>query len=220
VDDAFGQEVQDLVAPALRRVRGVQVIEAAIFADDDDDVLDRCHGRAVAPFAAVLLRTGRVRSRHSAPAAQRCDQGDRHDPLPSMRGTHFGASRARRMARRRGALGPGAWRRGNVAEKTPLREVRLSEESLGRRSREYFRGSFHPGGSEAFPRRQPVKEVSLSRYLGKCFCGAVEIAVTGEPVGMGYCHCSSCRSWSASPVNGFTLWPREAVTVTKGEKNV
>ena len=60
----------------------------------------------------------------------------------------------------------------------------------------------------------------MSRYLGKCFCGAVEIAVTGEPVGMGYCHCSSCRSWSASPVNGFTLWPREAVTVTKGEKNV
>ena len=60
----------------------------------------------------------------------------------------------------------------------------------------------------------------MSRYLGKCFCGAVEIAVTGEPAGMGYCHCSSCRSWSAGPVNGFTLWPPEAVTVTKGNGNV
>ena len=60
----------------------------------------------------------------------------------------------------------------------------------------------------------------MSRYLGKCFCGAVEIAVTGEPAGMGYCHCSSCRSWSAGPVNGFTLWPPEAVTVTKGKENV
>jgi hypothetical protein len=41
---------------------------------------------------------------------------------------------------------------------------------------------------------------------GRCFCGAVEITVTGDPVGMGYCHCSSCRSWAAAPVNAFTLW--------------
>lgn len=60
----------------------------------------------------------------------------------------------------------------------------------------------------------------MGRYLGKCFCGAVEIAVTGEPVGAGYCHCSSCRSWSAGPVNGFTLWPPEAVSVTKGKEKV
>ena len=53
-------------------------------------------------------------------------------------------------------------------------------------------------------------------HTGKCFCGAVEIEVTGEPEGMGYCHCSSCRSWSAGPVNAFTLWNPEAVKVTKG----
>lgn len=56
-------------------------------------------------------------------------------------------------------------------------------------------------------------------YTGRCFCGAVEIAVTGEPVGMGYCHCDSCRSWSAGPVNAFTLWKPEAVRFTKGESN-
>ncbi|MFV2092551.1 MAG: GFA family protein, partial [Hyphomicrobiales bacterium] len=43
-------------------------------------------------------------------------------------------------------------------------------------------------------------------HAGQCFCGAVEIEVSGAPEGMGYCHCSSCRSWSAGPVNAFTLW--------------
>ncbi|MGA8192213.1 MAG: GFA family protein [Acetobacteraceae bacterium] len=35
-----------------------------------------------------------------------------------------------------------------------------------------------------------------------------------------HCHCRSCRSWSAGPVNAFTLWPPEAVKVTKGEEHV
>jgi len=51
---------------------------------------------------------------------------------------------------------------------------------------------------------------------GACFCGAVEIEVTGAPEAMGYCHCASCRSWSAGPVNAFTLWKPENVKVTKG----
>jgi hypothetical protein len=51
---------------------------------------------------------------------------------------------------------------------------------------------------------------------GRCFCGAVEIRVAGKPVAMGYCHCTSCREWSAAPVNAFTLWPPNAVTVTRG----
>jgi hypothetical protein len=53
-------------------------------------------------------------------------------------------------------------------------------------------------------------------YKGRCFCGAVEIRVVGEPAGMGYCHCSSCRQWAAAPVNAFTLWQPGAVTVTRG----
>lgn len=53
-------------------------------------------------------------------------------------------------------------------------------------------------------------------YNGSCFCGAVEWTVSGAPEGMGYCHCSSCRSWSAGPVNAFTLWKPEAVKITKG----
>lgn len=57
-------------------------------------------------------------------------------------------------------------------------------------------------------------------HRGQCFCGAVEIEVRGEPAGMGYCHCESCRAWSAGPVNAFTLWAPETVKVVKGEENV
>ena len=57
-------------------------------------------------------------------------------------------------------------------------------------------------------------------HRGKCFCGAVELTVSGEPVAEGFCHCSSCRSWSAAPVNAFTLWKPDAVKFTKGEANV
>ncbi|HEY7693840.1 MAG TPA: GFA family protein [Gaiellaceae bacterium] len=53
-------------------------------------------------------------------------------------------------------------------------------------------------------------------FEGQCFCGAVRIEVTGDPMGAGYCHCATCRSWSAAPVNAFTLWKPEAVSVTRG----
>jgi hypothetical protein len=53
-------------------------------------------------------------------------------------------------------------------------------------------------------------------YSGGCFCGAVQLSLTGEPAAMGYCHCESCRRWSAGPVNAFTLWPPAAVKVTQG----
>jgi len=58
------------------------------------------------------------------------------------------------------------------------------------------------------------------QHSGKCFCGAVEIEVSGAPEAMGYCHCESCRSWSAGPVNAFTLWKPEAVKVTKGKESL
>lgn len=57
-------------------------------------------------------------------------------------------------------------------------------------------------------------------HRGSCFCGAVEVEVTGEPEAMGYCHCRSCRSWSGGPVNAFSLWRPEAVKVTMGAEHV
>ncbi|WP_204320537.1 GFA family protein, partial [Klebsiella pneumoniae] len=57
-------------------------------------------------------------------------------------------------------------------------------------------------------------------YKGACFCGAVESEVTGEPEAMGYCHGGSCRSWSAAPVNAFTLWKPQNVRVTRGADRI
>lgn len=57
---------------------------------------------------------------------------------------------------------------------------------------------------------------TTSTYEGSCFCGSVLILVSGEPDAMGYCHCESCRQWSASPVNAFSLWRHDAVRITRG----
>jgi len=61
---------------------------------------------------------------------------------------------------------------------------------------------------------------SEKAYKGSCFCGAVQFTVSGEPAGMGYCHCESCRHWSAGPVNAFTLWAPEAVRITQGADTI
>ncbi len=61
----------------------------------------------------------------------------------------------------------------------------------------------------------PTSE-NATTYEGRCYCGAVKIVVTGDAAGQGYCHCKTCRSWSAGPVNAFTLWPTAAVEVTQG----
>src|SRR5215470_4619760 len=67
------------------------------------------------------------------------------------------------------------------------------------------------------PRRCPAESRIVSKsYRGACFCGAVAITVAGEPLAMGYCHCASCRHWSAAPVSAFALWPTDALKVVAG----
>jgi hypothetical protein len=62
--------------------------------------------------------------------------------------------------------------------------------------------------------------MSDKSYDGTCFCGAVELTVSGKPAAMGYCHCESCRHWSAGPINAFTLWNPDAVKITKGADKI
>lgn len=57
-------------------------------------------------------------------------------------------------------------------------------------------------------------------YRGRCFCGEVEFTLSGEPAAMAYCHCSSCRQWSAGPVNAFTLWPPESFKIIRGAEKI
>ena len=54
-------------------------------------------------------------------------------------------------------------------------------------------------------------------YSGKCMCGAVKIELEGEPIAMMVCHCNVCRSWSASPVNGATLFNPSQFKITEGK---
>lgn len=59
---------------------------------------------------------------------------------------------------------------------------------------------------------------SNKSHQGQCFCGSVQLTVEGDPVAAGYCHCASCRSWSAGPVNAFTLWKSDTVKIAKGQE--
>lgn len=65
----------------------------------------------------------------------------------------------------------------------------------------------------------PAAKMSTS-IKGACFCGAVTIETSGAPEAMGYCHCNSCRAWSAAPVNAFALWKPDMVRVTGGAEHI
>jgi predicted GNAT family acetyltransferase len=57
-------------------------------------------------------------------------------------------------------------------------------------------------------------------YRAGCFCGAVELEVTGKPVFAGYCHCHDCQAWSAAPINAFSLWKSDSVRIVRGEADI
>jgi len=59
-----------------------------------------------------------------------------------------------------------------------------------------------------------------TKYQGSCFCGEVKFTVTGKPEVMAYCHCDSCRNWSAGPVSAFTLWAPATLEITQGLDNI
>ena len=61
---------------------------------------------------------------------------------------------------------------------------------------------------------------TANTYTGRCFCGEVHFEISGQPAGMGYCHCESCRHWSAGPVNAFTLWNPQALKITRGADSI
>lgn len=56
-----------------------------------------------------------------------------------------------------------------------------------------------------------------STYHGACYCGAVNITVAGSPAASAICHCRSCRKWHAAPINAWSIWFDNAVTLSGGE---
>ncbi|MDP6041612.1 MAG: GFA family protein [Candidatus Latescibacteria bacterium] len=57
-----------------------------------------------------------------------------------------------------------------------------------------------------------------AKYEGSCLCGQVKVQVEGPPLQAAYCHCKTCRTWHAAPINALSIWPNEAVSVTQGEE--
>ena len=77
----------------------------------------------------------------------------------------------------------------------------------------------HPEYGDLLAPGEGAGQVAAVHKAG-CFCGAVELEVSGKPTFAGYCHCSDCQAWSAAPINAFSLWPSASVRVTKGEADI
>ena len=77
----------------------------------------------------------------------------------------------------------------------------------------------HPDYNDLLAGGEAAK-ADAATYKADCFCGAVELEVTGKPVFAGYCHCSDCQAWSAAPINAFSLWKSDSVRITRGETDI
>jgi hypothetical protein len=51
---------------------------------------------------------------------------------------------------------------------------------------------------------------TTNRFEGGCLCGAVRFVASGQPKGVYWCHCQSCRKHSGAPVSVFVNFERGA----------
>ncbi len=58
------------------------------------------------------------------------------------------------------------------------------------------------------------------KITGGCHCGAVRYQAEGEPLTHALCHCTDCRRSAGAPMVGWTMYPVNAVKVSKGEPKV
>lgn len=66
-----------------------------------------------------------------------------------------------------------------------------------------------------------ASEPATSRTLaGKCYCGAVEYAVTDAFLYAANCHCSNCRRTTGSAFKPFAGIERAKLAISKGESEL
>ena len=51
----------------------------------------------------------------------------------------------------------------------------------------------------------------------QCLCGAVKLAIDGEPLAQFYCHCDDCQAVSGGAYVSVAVFPSKAVHVVQGE---
>ena len=55
-------------------------------------------------------------------------------------------------------------------------------------------------------------------YSGCCYCGLVSVAVHGDPMAAGLCHCEDCQKFHAAPFMAWNVWPSDQVEI-QGQTN-
>lgn len=55
---------------------------------------------------------------------------------------------------------------------------------------------------------------------GGCHCGAIRYHAEGEALTHVLCHCTDCRRHAGAPMVGWTMYPLDAVKVTRGTPKV
>lgn len=51
----------------------------------------------------------------------------------------------------------------------------------------------------------------------QCLCGAVKVAIDGEPIAQFYCHCDDCQAVSGGAYVAVAVFPSRAAQVVQGE---
>ena len=54
-------------------------------------------------------------------------------------------------------------------------------------------------------------------HTGGCFCGQIAYRVSGEPFGVGNCHCTNCRRFSGAAFLSAALFEKSNFTWLRGE---
>ena len=60
----------------------------------------------------------------------------------------------------------------------------------------------------------------MSNITGGCHCGAIRYQVEGELIVHAVCHCADCRRHAGAPMVAWSMYPENAVKVTKGQPKV
>lgn len=63
-------------------------------------------------------------------------------------------------------------------------------------------------------------EKGAELVTGGCLCGAVRYEADGPPVGVGNCHCRTCRRHTGAPMVAFVMFEANNVRFPKSERNI
>jgi hypothetical protein len=73
------------------------------------------------------------------------------------------------------------------------------------------------GLTQATDRRIQIMSGTIEQLEGGCLCGAVRFIATGQPKGIYWCHCQSCRRHTGAPVAVFAVFDCEYLNLRRDD---